>query len=275
MDPLAAFVKIIWDNELTFLFILTRIASFVTALPVLGGGGTPPFIKALLVVAMTFVLFPVVSGNFPPPLPNPPPVSINLGLVVQGMLSEISIGLVIGFGARMIFSAVELGAEIAGMQIGFGVANAFDPISNQQVSLMRQVYMAVATLIFLSIYGDHSVLKALAYSFKWVPTTGFTVKGPLIEAIIKLGSELFIVGMKIAAPITIALLLTQMAMGVISRVVPQIQVFLFSFPLTIGIGLIVFGLSMSLYVSLLKEQMGVNLEQHLSDLLLRMRAASL
>jgi len=271
MDTVAAFVKTILENELTFLFILTRIGSFVMALPILGGGGTPPYVKALLVVAMTFVLFPVVSGTFPPPSPTPPE-QINLGLVVQGLLSEITIGLIIGFGARTIFAAVELGAEVAGMQIGFGVANAFDPISNQQVSLMRQIYMAVAALIFLSIYGDHSVLKALFYSFKSVPTSGFTIKGPLIEQIIRLGSELFILGMKIAAPITIALLLAQMAMGVISRVVPQIQVFLFSFPLTIGIGMVVFGLSLSLYVSLLKEQMGGPLEKHLLDLLMGMKS---
>jgi flagellar biosynthetic protein FliR len=272
MDTVADFVKTVWENELTFLFILARIGSFVMALPIIGGGGTPPYVKALLVVAITFVLFPIVSGSFPPPSPTPP-AQISLGLIVQGLLSEITIGLIIGFGARMIFAAVELGAEMAGMQIGFGVANAFDPVSNQQVSLMRQIYMAIAALIFLSIYGDHTVLKALALSFKWVPTTGFTIKGPLIEQIIKMGSELFVLGMKIATPITIALLLTQMAMGVISRVVPQIQVFMFSFPLTIGIGLIVFGLSLSLYGALLKEQMGGVLEKNLSDLLLKMRSS--
>jgi len=272
MDSVAAIVKTIWENELAFLFVLTRIASFVMALPLLGGGGTPPFVKALLAVAMTFILFPTVQGYFPPPSPTPY-AKISLGLVVQGLLSEIVIGLVIGFGARLIFAAVELGSEVAGMQIGFGVANAFDPISNQQVSLMRQIYMAIAALVFLAIYGDHSVLKAMSHSFEWVPTTGFTIKGPLIEQIIRMGSDLFILGMKIAAPITIALLLAQMAMGVISRVVPQIQIFLFSFPLTIGIGLIVFGLSISLYVSLLREQMGGSLERQLSDLLLRMRVA--
>lgn len=270
MDTIAGFVKTIWENQLTFLFILARIASFVVSLPLLGGGGTPPFVKVLLAVAMTFVLFPIVSGVFPPPSPTPP-AQINFGLVVQGLLSEVVIGLIIGFGARLIFAAVELGAEIAGMQIGFGVANAFDPISNQQVSLMRQIYVAIAALIFLSTYGDHSVLKVMAHSFELVSTRGFIIKGPLMEQIIRMGSELFILGIKIAAPITVALLLSQMAMGVISRVVPQIQIFLFSFPLTIGIGLIVFGLSLSLYVGLLKEQMGGNLERQLSDLLLRMR----
>ena len=255
MDTIGSFVKLIWENQLTFLFILTRIASFVTALPILGGGGTPVYVKALLVVGMTFVLFPVVSGEFTPPSPTPP-AQISLGLLIQGLLSEITIGMLIGFGTRMVFAAVELGAEVAGMQIGFGVANAFDPISNQQVSLMRQIYMAIAALIFVSIHGDHVVIRAMMFSFQAVPTSGFTIQGPLIEQIIRMGSELFILGMKIAAPITVALLLAQIAMGVISRVVPQIQVFMFSFPLTIGIGLMVFGFSLSLYVGLLKEQMG-------------------
>jgi flagellar biosynthetic protein FliR len=270
MDGVGSLVKIIWENQLTFLFVLARIASFVIALPLLGGGGTPPYVKILLIVAMTFVMFPVVKAGYPPPSPTPPD-QISLGLVVQGLLSEVVLGMIMGFGARMIFAAVELGGEMAGMQIGFGVANAFDPISNEQVSLMRQIYMAIAALIFVSIYGDHVVLRAMAHSFLWVPSSGFMVKGPLIEQIIRMGSELFLLGMKIAAPITVALILTQIAMGVISRVVPQVQIFLFSFPLTIGIGLMVFGLSLSLYVGLLKEQMGVHLERQLSDLLIRMR----
>ncbi len=272
MQTVADFVRTVWENELTFLFILARIAAFVAALPVIGGGGTPPYVKALLIVAMTFVLFPIISEKyFLPPFPTPPRV-INLGMIVQGVLAEVTIGLIIGFGARIIFAAVELGAEVAGMQIGFGLSNAFDPISNSQVSLMRQVYVAFAALVFLAIHGDHAVIKAMMYSFQFIPTNGFTIKGPVIEQIIRMGSELFIVGMKIAAPITVALLLTQIGMGVISRVVPQIQVFMISFPLTIGIGLIVFGLSMSLYVALLKEQMGGVLEQRLMDILLRMKS---
>ncbi len=270
MDPTAVVVQIIEQNEVAFLLILIRVGAFVTALPILGGGGTPLYVKALMTLVMTLLLFPVVHGGFIPPSPNPAPRPM-IGPLVFAILSEIVIGLMIGFAVRLIFAAVEIGAEVAGMQMGFGLANAFDPVSNQQVSLIRQIYMALASVIFLSIDGHHLVLQALVKSFEWISAKGFLVRGPLIDQIIRMGSDLFLLGMKISAPVVIALLLTQMAMGIISRVVPQLQIFLFSFALTIGIGLIVFGFSLSLYANLLQNQMTVETGSRLMNLLATMR----
>jgi flagellar biosynthetic protein FliR len=187
------------------------------------------------------------------------------------LFTEVVIGLIIGFAARLVFAAIEVGSEVVGMQIGFGLANAFDPVSNQQVSLIRQVYVALASLIFLAINGHHLIIRALVKSFEWIPSKGFFFSAPLIHHIIRMGSDLFLVGMKIAAPVMITLILAQMAMGIVSRVVPQLQVFLFSLSLTIGIGLMMIGFSLSLYSALLQNQMGGALETRLGDLMIRMR----
>ncbi len=269
MNTISDVVEVIWRHELAFLYIMTRIGAFTVAIPLLGSGGTPPYIKGLFVVAATFALFPVVRYAFPEPAV--PMYKLDPWMFVIDMLSEIMIGMAIGLGVRAIFAAVEVGAEVSGMQMGFGLAGAFDPISNQQVSLMRQVHIALAALIFLTVNGHHAVLYALSKSFEWVRPAGFVMKGALVDQIIRMGSDMFILGMRIGAPVIIALILAQMAMGVISRAVPQIQIFLISFPLMIGIGLIVFGLSLSLYTSLLQGQMTRTLELRLVDVLMNVR----
>jgi len=269
MNPVAVIVQTIWGHELIFLLVLARIAAFLVAIPLLGGGGTPPYIKALLVFSLTFALFPIVKGTTPSSLF--PPSELDIWVFVFGLFSEIVLGLVIAFGVRLIFAAVELGAEVSGMQMGFGLANAFDPISNQQVSLIRQMHIVLVSLLFLAIDGHHVVLYALAKSFSIVPLTGAFINGPLIQETIRMGSDMFILGMKIAAPVMIVLIVAQMAMGVMSRAVPQIQIFLVSFPLIIGVGLVVFGLSLNLSMGLLQRQMTGTLEATLSDILMKMK----
>ncbi len=266
MDPIAFFIESIWKHQLAFLFVLARVAGFTTALPFLGGEAVPGQIKALFALSMAFVLFPIVTV-VPPALP------LSHWTISFGIFSEIMIGSIIGFGTRLIFAAVDLGAEVAGVQIGFGLANAFDPVSNQQVSLTRQIYVTIAFLVFLAINGHHAVLQSMVKSFEVVPSTGFYVDGPLMERVLRMGSDIFTLALKIALPVTMALLLTQIALGVLSRVVPQIQVFLFSFPLTIGIGLFIFGSSLSLFVALLKDHMG-GLGFKMYDLLILMKQAS-
>jgi len=269
MNPVAAIVQMLWANEMVFLLVFARIAAFLVAIPLLGGGGTPPYIKGLLVLAFTFALFPVVETFFPSSIS--PPNKLDLWAFTFDLFSEFLLGLLMGFGVRSIFAAVELGAEVAGMQMGFGLANAFDPISNQQVSLMRQAHIVLVSLLFLAIDGHHVVLYALSKSFELVPIAGFSLNGRLIEQSIRIGSEMFILGMKIAAPVMIVLIVSQMAMGVMSRAVPQIQIFLVSFPLIIGIGLIVFGLSLNLSMSLMQSEMTGKLEAELSDVLMNVR----
>ena len=270
MNVMARVVDTIWQNEVLFLLILARIGAFLTAIPLLGSGGTPPFVKALVVVAMTFVMFPIVKDMSPVP---PSFSRIEIWWFVFALISELLVGWVIGFVVRALFAAVEIGSEVAGMQMGFGMANAFDPVSQQQVSLIRQFHSVFASLLFLAINCHHVVLQAMAKSFEWIPTSSFMIKGPVIEQILRMGSHMFMLGMKVAAPVTVALVLTQVAMGVLSRAVPQIQIFLIGFPLTIGLGLIVFGASLNLYMHLLQNEMTGQLERTLGELLMAMRAS--
>ncbi len=239
------FIQSLIKNEAVFLLVLARVASIMIALPFIGGRGIPAFIKAMLALSISLALLPFLRIEAGPI----EPVSLAVGVV-----RELLLGLVIGLGVRFVFAAIEIGADMVGIQMGFGLANVFDPITNQQASIISQLFSLVVVLVFFVVNAHHIILQALVYSFEVIPPFGFYPSGPLIKNLIGLGSSMFTTGMKIAAPMTVALLLSQVAMGILSRVVPQMNIFIFSFPITIGVGLLVLGASVSLLLGLMQDQ---------------------
>jgi len=239
------FIETILRNEAGFLFILVRVAAFLVAMPVTGGASVPTIVKVMIVVSTTFVLFQVVELN-----PGP----LTLLSLTTGLFGEVLIGLVISFGVQLLFGAVAIGSEVIGLQMGFGAANLFDPISNQQASLIGRLQGLVAMLIFLGVNGHFIVIEALVRSFELVPSVGFYPSGPIIQYLMKLGGKMFLLGIKIGIPVMVALLLTNVTIGIFSRVIPQMNVLLFSFPVTITLGLIILGLSLPLFSGILLEE---------------------
>jgi len=239
------FIDAILRNQSAFLFILIRVAAFLLAIPLIGGGAVPNTVKAMIVLSTSVMLFQVVKMPVP---------ELSLITLVLGVLGEIVIGLIIGLVVRLLFSAIDIGAEIVGTQMGFGAAQMFDPISNQQASLIGRVEGVLAMLIFLAVNGHHIVIEALVRSFDLVPGIGFYPSGRLVEQVVEIGGRMFVLGLKIGLPVIVALLMANAAIGVLSRVVPQMNVLLFSFPVTISLGLVVLGLSLPVVGSLLVEE---------------------
>ncbi len=254
-------IEMIIKNETSFLLILFRVSAFLVALPILGGGGVPMSIKVMVSISISVVLFQILKVEAAP---------LAYGSLTVGIIGEVLIGLVIGLGARLLFAAVELGGTIVGFQMGFGVANVFDPVSNRQVGLIGQVQNLVATLIFLVTNAHHIVLRALVRSFRLIPSFGFYPSEALVGHLMRLAGEMFVLGIKIGIPVIAALLFANIAIGILSRVVPQINALLFSFPVTIGLGLLVIGASLPVFVGLLRKQM-VGLEEVVFNLLVGMQ----
>jgi flagellar biosynthetic protein FliR len=240
------FIPFLVKNEIEFLLVLIRVASLVTVIPMIGGEGVPVRVKVMMAFGISLVLFPLVqteAREFDPTA---------LG---AGILGEVLIGVIIGLSARMIFAAVDIASETEGLQMGFGIASIFNPTFGQQVSLLGQLRGLVAVLIFFAINAHHIILQALVRSFQIVPSLSFSPSGPLIDHIMRLAGGMFVLGVKIAIPVTLVLILANMAFGILSRVVPQINVLLFGFPATIALGLFVIGASLSLFAGLIQGQM--------------------
>lgn len=255
-------IETILQNQAAFLFILVRVAAFLTAIPLIGGAGVPNMVKVMIVLSMTLMLFQVIEIQ--------PGKSLNLVTLTIGVLGEVLVGLILSLGVNFLFAAVELGSEIAGMQMGFGSANLFDPISNKQASLIARLEGLVAMLVFLSINGHFIILENLTLSFELLPSFGFFPTELSIEYLMDLVGNMFLLALKIAAPVIVTLLLANVVIGIFSRVIPQLNVLLFSFPVTIILGLLILGLSLPVFVSMMTHEIS-QLRTVLPGLLIRMQ----
>ncbi len=193
------------------------------------------------------VLFPVME---------PTMVSVSLKPVnfLLLILTEVMLGGMIALIARMIFTAVEYGGTVIGYQMGFAAANIFDPQNERQLPLISQFQNVFATLIFLAVDGHHVFFQVAAESYKILPPGAFNISGEAIPYLLILSSRIFFLGIQFSAPILAVLLLSGLILGILARVFPQLNVFLLSFPLNIGLSFTVIGLTLPLVTILLRRE---------------------
>ena len=230
-----------------FLICLSRVAGFVSAIPILIGAQTPTQVKAGLVFMIALVLFPVME-------PFIPDASYQPATFLLLIITETLLGSMIGLIARMIFTAVEYGGTVIGYQMGFAAANVFDPQNERQISLISQFQNIFAILIFLTIDGHHVFLQVAAESYKLLPPGVFNITGEAIPYLLTLSSRIFFLGIQFSAPILAVLLLSGLILGIMARVFPQLNVFLLSFPLNIAISFTVIALTLPLVSTLLRRE---------------------
>lgn len=220
----------------TFVLVLARIAGLMIAAPVLGHSLVPLRVRAAAAVVLAMVLAPAVQ----------PPASVPATLAGLGgtLAVEAALGALLGLVAQLIFAGVQLGGQIAGIQMGFGMANLIDPQSHQQVTVMAHWQALLGLLVFLALDVHHLLLRALLESFRTAPPGGPALGALGLRGAVTLSADLFAIGLGIAAPVLIALLLANAALGVLSRTLPQLNVFVVGLPVHVGVGLIMVGVSL-------------------------------
>lgn len=212
-----------------FLLVFLRVSVIMVTLPLFDNRSIPPIFKVGLSLAVTLVLVPVLE------IETFPVVSAVVPFVL-GAVTEVVLALAIGLSVRLLFTGIQLAGQLAGMQMGFAMANVMDPGTSSQVSIMAQLNYLIAVLIFLSINAHHWFLYAVADSFAIIPPLGFHIRGALTEQIISLAASMFVIAIKVGAPVMAALLLTSAALGIVARTVPQMNIFIVAFPLKIMVG---------------------------------------
>jgi len=223
-----------------FIFVFVRVGAILISLPFFGSGNVPARLKTGLAFLVSLIAYPLIKFDgiiFPTGLF---PLSIALA-------SEVFIGLIIGYASRLVFAGVQMAGHLVGFQMGFGIVNVIDPSTSSQVSVTSQFENILAMLIFLSINAHHWFLKGIVESFSLVPLLGFHFSGAVANIMIDIFKNVFIIGIKLGAPVIAALFFTTIALGLVARTVPQINVFIIGFPLQIGIGLLMMGLTMSFF----------------------------
>ena len=220
-----------------FFLIFLRIGAILMNLPIFKSKSIPILFKFGLAFAASIVLYPLLDLTlFGAP--------IDLGHFAIGAVGEILLGVSIGMAVNLFFVGLQMAGQIAGYQMGMALARVMDPSAGQQVPLLAQFYELFAFLVFLILNAHHWFFKALVDSFVLVPPMGFRLNGSLIEQLMGMGGNIFVIAIKVGAPIIAALLLTSIAFGLIARTVPQMNVLFVAMPLKIMIGLLFIGFSL-------------------------------
>lgn len=231
------------DEISTSIFIFLRISSMIAVMPIFGGDRTlPAGIKGGLSLLITFLLFPFVpaASGF---------ATAGLTPLVIQMISEVFIGVIIGFVARFIFAGIQFAGELIGFKMGFSIVNVLDPTTSTQMSIISQLLNYMAVLIFLAVNAHHLFLAAMAESFVRIAPLQFSLSGRVVEALCLFSRDVFVIAVKISAPVVAVLIFTDVALGIVARTVPQINIFVVGFPLQIAVGLIFLGLTASIFVN--------------------------
>lgn len=232
-----------------YLIVLSRVAGFFSAIPVFSSGQNPAQIKVGLSVMIALILFPVMA-------PSIPVVEFGSVTFLLFMVSEVLLGSLLGLISRMIFTAIEFGATVIGYQMGFAAANVFDPQSERQLSLISQFQNVFAIMIFLAIDGHHIFIQTAAISYEYLPPGQFNVSGNAIPYLFELSAHMFQIGFQFSAPVLSVLLLSGLSLGILARIFPQLNVFMLSFPLNIGISFVVIALTLSFSAMLITREFG-------------------
>ena len=237
------------------LLAFVRIVFVFQLAPILGSRHIKPQMKVGLAGAMALVAFTVLP--IPEGLPEDP-----RGLILA-ILSQIVVGLSIGFVGFMVMACAMFGGEMMDIQMGLSVAASVDPSTGGTSKILMRLNFYIAMLMYLGWGGHHLFFKALFHSFHVIPLTEFQVSGRLILQFISHTEEIFLIGLQIAAPPLAALFITQVAMGLLARVAPQRNVFMLSFPMNIAIGLMLFSTGLPMIQRLLLHQFEINHERTL------------
>ncbi|MBU6459461.1 MAG: flagellar biosynthetic protein FliR [Proteobacteria bacterium] len=230
-----------------------RILAMLAADPVLGNTAIPVRVKIGLAGFLSLLLVPI--------LPVPPFVDPGSPEGLLLMAQQILIGLAMGLSVRIVFVALEMAGGLIGLQMGLGFATFFDPQNGTQIPVIAQFLELIGILLFLSVNGHYLVLEALSQSFTVWPIgpSHFYFGG--IQVLLKWSSVMFSIGLKIAMPAIAALLVANIALGVISKAAPQLNLFAIGFPITLALGFAVLGLTLPYLYPLLhplfKEVAGI------------------
>jgi flagellar biosynthetic protein FliR len=207
-------------------------------------------VRVFSILIIALALTPAVAPLLPP-LPAAWPAL--LALAGQEFLLGLSLGLLV----RFVLSGAQMAGNLLSIQMGFGMVTLIDPQSRSQSTIIADLFLFLATLIFLTIDGHHSLLRLLILSFQEVPVgRPFTLPHHLFLLLPSFGALMFQMALMLAAPILAALFLAQVALGLVARAVPQIQVMLLSFPLTIALGLVFLSLTLTMVGPALGDHFG-------------------
>lgn len=217
-----------------FFLIFLRILSILFLIPLFSMRQVSFFFKGSFSLMLSYLIYDQLE------------LHVSSSSLFLSVTSEILLGLTIGFFVRTIFAAISVAGEIASLQSGFAFSRFMDPYTETQASLLVELKYLLAILLFFAIDGHHAIFQALYRSFFLVPLGGFSLKEPVYHSIVTQTGSIFGLALKIGSPVIVSLFLIEVSLGVLSRLVPQMNVFIEGIPVKILASISIFSLSLGL-----------------------------
>lgn len=226
-----------------FLFVLTRTSGIFFISPFLGSMNISARIRGCMAVVLAIILFPVVVKES---AAIQAPASIIMFAIT--VAKELFIGWLIGVVGYITLSAVNMAGKIMDMQVGFAMVNMMDPTTQQQAGLIGTFLYNLTIIYFVVTNGHHVIISALAESFRVIPIDSLVWNTSLPQFMNDLTAGIFLNGMKIAMPITFAILLTNVGLGIMARTMPQMNIFVVGIPMQLMIGITMLSMVLPFYI---------------------------
>lgn len=219
------------EKLLGFAMVLTRISAFFLVLPVFGWKAIPTRIKVAVTVLLA-IFFSIIT-----------PLDINPGRIsvleaVCLIANESTYGLALGLVVVSVFSVVKFSGRVIERQMGLVMAQIFDPLTGERTQPLGSLLEMIFIILFLSANGHHLFLLIISKSYEVFPAGSIPTMAVLAGGVINAGSAMFLAGLRLAAPMLAAFLLLMVALAVLARIVPEMNILFISFPLRVGLGLL-------------------------------------
>jgi flagellar biosynthesis protein FliR len=241
-----------------FILVLARVTPLFFLAPLFSSQIIPPHVRGLVAVGISIGLAPIaLHGQH---IPSDPVTLV--GLVVEGLL----IGFGFAFTLSLLMAAVESAGSVIDVLAGFSYGALINPMDSQESGVITRFYSLVGTLIFLVIGGDAWTLKGLDRTFELVPLTSAPKLTSLLGGAEQVFTSVFTGALEVAAPVLVALLITDVAFGIVSRVVPQLNVFAVGFPTKVAVAMLVVGASLPFTATWISNQLSVSVGDALGAL---------
>lgn len=234
-----------------FALILFRVAGLMLAAPLFGNPVIPLRLRVVLAGMIALALFPLVGPTVP--------TTLGFGGALVGIVGETLIGLTMGLALSLVLMGAELAGELAGQQAGLSLGQIINPMSSSESTVLASIYAVVFQALFLAVGGHRALLRALLDTFAVIPPASYRVDARVAELLTNLLSSSFILALKLAAPVLIAMFLTSVALGLVSRSIPQLNILTVGFALralmAIGIAALALSASQGVFLEFLADAM--------------------
>jgi flagellar biosynthetic protein FliR len=221
-------ISSVWISPI--VLVLARVGGLTIFAPVLGSEVVSPLIRVLLSVTLAVVLFPLVRSDLPA-LPG------GVAEMVLALGGEFFIGMLLGLVGKLLLGSLQIAGQIMGFQMGFSMINVIDPQTQVETPVMATFQNILGVLVFLALNGHHWFIQAFVESYRIVGLEP-GLSGALIRALLESAGQMFVLGLKLAAPVAVVLLIVDILLGIVGRMAPQIHVLVVGLPAKSLMGLI-------------------------------------